>query len=120
MSEAKNTYLHSKGDGRPVTFAQAVDRAIMNLVNAVGDKPIDTYSRQDANLVRDCLFERGLTKASVKRVRSPIWTHRAGSEGCLSDAKVGLSGSGVGLSELRTKLLTTDASLQSTSRFIKC
>jgi integrase len=70
--EAKNIYLHSKGDGRPVTFAQAADRAINNLVSAVGDKPIDTYSRQDANLFRDSLFDRGLNKASVKRMFGTI------------------------------------------------
>ena len=72
LSEAKNIYLHSKGDGRPVTFAQAADRAINNLVSAVGDKPIDTYSRQDANLLRDSLFDRGLNKASVKRMFGTI------------------------------------------------
>ena len=66
LSEAKNIYLHSKGDGRPVTFAQAVDRAVNNLLNTIGDKPIDTYSRQDANIIRDGLFDRGLNKASVK------------------------------------------------------
>tara|TARA_B110000046_G_scaffold122484_1_gene129112 strand:- start:32 stop:472 length:441 start_codon:yes stop_codon:yes gene_type:complete len=50
ISKAKNVYLYSKGDGRPVTFAQAVDRSINNLINIAGDKPIDTYSRQDAKL----------------------------------------------------------------------
>lgn len=68
LSEAKNIYLHSKGDCRPVTFAQAVDRAVNNLVSTVVDKPIDTYSRQDANLLRSSLFDRGLNKARVKRM----------------------------------------------------
>jgi integrase len=72
MSEAKAIYLRSKGMGRPVTFSQAVDRSINNLVNTVGDKPIDTYTRQDANLVRDGLFDRGLNKSSVKRMFSTI------------------------------------------------
>jgi len=63
MTEARDIYLRSKGDGRPATFSQAVDRAIGNLVDTVGNKPIDTYSRQDANCVRDALFERGLSKA---------------------------------------------------------
>jgi hypothetical protein len=48
LSETKVVYLESKGDGRPVTFAQAVDRAAYNLVSSVGDKPIDRYTRQDA------------------------------------------------------------------------
>jgi integrase len=72
ISEAKNIYLHSKGDGRPFTFAQAVDRAVNNLVSTVGDKPLDTYSRLDANLLRDSLFDRGLNKASVKRMFGTI------------------------------------------------
>jgi integrase len=72
MTEARDIYLRSKGDGRPVTFSQAVDRAIGNLVDTVGNKPIDTYSRQDANCVRDALFERGLSKASVKRMFGTI------------------------------------------------
>jgi len=68
ISEAKNIYLHSKRKSRPLTFSQAVERAVSNLINAVGDKPIDRYSRQDANLLRDNLFERGLGKSSVKRM----------------------------------------------------
>ena len=35
---AKNIYLRSKGDSRPITFSQAVEGAVSNLVNAVGDK----------------------------------------------------------------------------------
>ena len=72
LSEAKNIYLPSKGDCRPVTFAQAVDRAVNNLVSTVVDKPIDTYSRQDANLLRNSLFDRCLNKASVKRMFGTI------------------------------------------------
>ena len=72
MSDAKDIYLQSKSNGRPVTFCQAVNRAIHNLIETVGDKPIDLYSRQDANCVRDVLFERGLSKASVKRMFGTI------------------------------------------------
>ena len=72
MSEAKDIYLRAKGQGRPGTFAQAVARAIGNLIGTVGDKPIDTYSRQDAIRVRDALFERDLSKASVKRMFGTI------------------------------------------------
>ena len=72
LSEAKVVYLNSKSVDRPVTFTQAVDRAVNNLVSSVGDKPIDRYSRQDANVVRDSLLERGLSKASVKRIFGTI------------------------------------------------
>ena len=68
MSDAKDIYLHSKGNGRPITFSQAVERAVGNLINAVGNRPIDRYSRQDANLLRDEFLERGLGKSSVKRM----------------------------------------------------
>ena len=72
MSEAKTIYLKSKGNGRPITFTQAVDRATESLVGTIGDKPIDTYSRQNANVVRDALFERGLSRSSVKRIFGTI------------------------------------------------
>ena len=72
MSEAENIYLRAKGQGRPGTFAQAVARAIGNLIGTVGDKPIDRYPRQDAIRVRDALFERDLSKASVKRMFGTI------------------------------------------------
>jgi len=72
LSEAKNIYLEAKGIGRPITFSQAVDRAVANLISNVGDKPIDTYSRKDANRIRDALFERGLNRSSVKRIFGTI------------------------------------------------
>jgi hypothetical protein len=55
-----------------VTFAQGVDRAANNLISSVGDKPIDRYTRQDANVVRDSLLSRDLSKASVKRIFGTI------------------------------------------------
>jgi hypothetical protein len=51
MSEASVIYLSTKGEGRPVTFGTAVDRAINNLTDLVGDKPIDTCTRTEANLL---------------------------------------------------------------------
>jgi integrase len=72
MSEAGKIYLHTKGEGRPVTFRTAVERAINNLVSLIGDKPIDTYSRNDANMLRDSFFSRGLSRGSVDRMFSTI------------------------------------------------
>jgi hypothetical protein len=51
MSEASVIYLRTKGEGKPVTFGTAVDRAIKNLTDLVGDKPIDTCTRTEANLL---------------------------------------------------------------------
>jgi hypothetical protein len=45
---------------------------VNSLISSVGDKPIDRYTRQDANVVRDSLLERGLSKASVKRIFETI------------------------------------------------
>ena len=72
MSEAGQIYLRTKGAGRPLTFGTAVDRAINNLTDLVGDKPIDTYTRTDANLLRDAFFGRGLRRGSVDRMFSTI------------------------------------------------
>jgi hypothetical protein len=44
LSEAKVIYVSIKSVGRSVAFNQAADRAINNLIDAVGDKPIDRYS----------------------------------------------------------------------------
>ena len=40
----------------------------------VGDKHIDTYSRQDANLLRDTLTDRALHSATVKKSLSTLCT----------------------------------------------
>ena len=72
LSEAKEIYLRIKGVDRPVTFSSAVERAINNLTDLIGDKPIDTYVRSDANMLRDSFFERGLSRGSVDRMFSTI------------------------------------------------
>jgi len=72
MREAGSIYLSAKASTRPITFRTAVDRGIKNLTELVGDKPIDTYTRTDANLLRDSFFERGLSKGSVSRMFSTI------------------------------------------------
>jgi integrase len=67
MTEARGIYLKAKGTSRPRTFTQAIDRVVNNLIELVGDKPIDRYSRQDANLLRDHLTDRALNSATVKK-----------------------------------------------------
>ena len=52
LSKTKNIYLDEKAGSRPITFSQAADRAVMNVINIAGDKPIDGYTRQDANTDR--------------------------------------------------------------------
>lgn len=71
LTDAKNEYVRLKGAGRSITFSQGADRAVRYLIEACGEKPIDTYTRQEVNTFRDGLFGRGLTRASVKRVLIP-------------------------------------------------
>lgn len=72
LSEAKALYVKAKGEGRSVTFAQAADRAVRYFIDMHGDRPIDAYTRREANSFRDALFERGLAKPSVQRVLSVL------------------------------------------------
>lgn len=67
LSEAQSIYLKAKQKGRPKTFNTAVDRSVRCLVGLHGDKPIDTYSRSEANQLRDAFVEKGLGKASIQR-----------------------------------------------------
>ena len=53
MTEAGQIYLKAKGASRPLTFSQAVTRSARYLVSVAGDKPIDSYVREDANSLRD-------------------------------------------------------------------
>lgn len=68
LTDAKDQYVRLKGAGRAVTFLQGADRVVRYMIEVCGDKPIDAYSRQEVNRLRDELFGRGLTQASVKRV----------------------------------------------------
>ena len=66
LSEGNIIYLSAKASYRPQTFMQSVERAVHNLISVAGDKPIDTYTRKDANLLRDTLYKRGLFLISLK------------------------------------------------------
>jgi len=67
MSEALDFYVNIKGKGRDKRFFAYAKRAIGYLFDAVSDKPISSYTRSDANALRDLLIERGLVVSSVKR-----------------------------------------------------
>ena len=72
MTEAGSLYLSAEASNRPQTLREAVDRAVTNLTDLVGDKPIDTYEPTDANSLRDSLFERGRSRGTVSGVLSTI------------------------------------------------
>ncbi|MGH1462594.1 MAG: DUF6538 domain-containing protein [Neptuniibacter sp.] len=72
LEEAEQLYLCTKGVNKPKEFAHTVTRAVRYLIQAVGNKPIDTYTRDDANAYKDFLLNRRLSVSSVKRNISVI------------------------------------------------
>lgn len=72
ITQAKDQYVTAKQGGRSITFIQGADRAVRYLLEVCEDKPIDAYSRQEVNALRDRLFERGLGRLSVKRLFSTL------------------------------------------------
>jgi len=68
LSEAVGIYLQLKGKGRPVTFHRAAERACGYVIDICGDKPLEAYTKADANAFRDALIARGLAGSSMTRV----------------------------------------------------
>jgi hypothetical protein len=72
MTEARDLYVQAKQNGRSITFRQAANRSVGHLIRLCGDKPIDIYTRVEANALRDKFVAQGLSKASVKRTLNVI------------------------------------------------
>lgn len=73
LIEAMDFYLAAQGSDRPKSFYSSTRRSVAYLCESVGNKPIDTYLRADANIFRDYLInERGISVTSAKRVISSI------------------------------------------------
>ncbi len=72
LSEAKDLYLRLKGPGKGKVFTRGADRNTEYLTEVAGDKPVDTYTSQDAAKFRDWMLERGMTVVTVKRVFATI------------------------------------------------
>ncbi len=72
LSSSLNLYFKLKGVGKGDIFFRASRRAVKNVIECLGDRPIDLYSTIDAAKFRDYLFDRGLISSSVKRVFSII------------------------------------------------
>lgn len=72
LTEAKELYVGTKKEGRSATFVRAAERCTEYLIACHGDKPLDAYTRSEVNQFRDALFERGLSKASVKRTFNAV------------------------------------------------
>lgn len=67
LSEAMGIYLRLKGQGKSKTFHRAAERSCGYVVEVCGDKPINSYTKAEANTFRDALIERGLAGTSITR-----------------------------------------------------
>lgn len=72
LSEAMAIYLRLKGQGRPVTFHRAAERACGYVIDACGDKHLEAYTKADANAFRDALIARGLAGSSITRIFATV------------------------------------------------
>jgi integrase len=72
LSEAVEVYLGLKGRDKPATYRRAAERACGYVIDACGDKPLDTYTKSDSNAFRDSLIKRGLAGSSMTRVFASV------------------------------------------------
>ena len=72
LDDASVNYLRLKGNGRSKTFFQGANRSIAYLREAGGDKMVTDMHPSDASVLRDYLFKRGMSSASVKRIFASV------------------------------------------------
>jgi integrase len=72
MMEAVDVYLRLKSTKQSLTFIRAAKRNGKYVVEALGNRPITSYSSSDAAAFRDYLFDKGLALGSVKRIFGSI------------------------------------------------
>ena len=72
LDDALVNYLRLKGNGRSKTFIQGANRSIAYLREAGGDKMVTDMHPSDASVLRDYLFKRGMSSASVKRIFASV------------------------------------------------
>ena len=65
LSEALESYLRLKSEGRDHVFVRGATRKIKRVIKYLGDKPIDRYSSSEAATVRDKELKRGISVASI-------------------------------------------------------
>ena len=68
MMEAVDIYLRLKANNDSQTFIRAAKRNGRYVSEALGNRPITSYSSSDAAAFRDYLFDKGLALGSVKRI----------------------------------------------------
>nr|WP_276204532.1 tyrosine-type recombinase/integrase [Candidatus Terasakiella magnetica] len=72
LNDAKDLYLKLKGQGKNKTFNQTTNRSVAYVIELLGNKPICSYKKADANKFRDHLIAKKLTIGSVKRIVSVV------------------------------------------------
>ena len=72
MSEAFELYLRLKGVGKNKVFIRTANRNTQYVTKLLGDRPISSYSSNEAAQFRDWCIDRGMSIKTVKRVFSSI------------------------------------------------
>ena len=84
LSEARETYCEMKGRADDRRFVGYTSRVVSEIIQLVGDKAINGYTRNDALLFRDSLLKREVSNNTVKRnfecIRA-IWNFAARENG---------------------------------------
>ena len=72
LSEACELYLRLKGAGKDKVFIRTANRNTGYVTKLLGDRPISSYSSNEAAQFRDWCIDRGMGIKTVKRVFSSI------------------------------------------------
>ena len=72
LSEACELYLRLKGVGKDKVFIRTANRNTQYVTNLLGDRPISSYSSNEAAQFRDWCIGQGMGIKTVKRVFSSI------------------------------------------------
>ncbi|WP_281993536.1 site-specific integrase [Sulfitobacter geojensis] len=62
------TYLDLKGRNKSEGFQRTTERSCGYVIDVCGDKPLNEYTKGDANAFRDALIKRGLAGSSITRI----------------------------------------------------
>ena len=72
LSEACELYLRLKGVGKDKVFTRTANRNTQYVTKLLGDRPISSYSSNEASQFRDWCIEKGMGMKTVNRVFSSI------------------------------------------------
>ena len=72
MSEACELYLRLKGVGKDKVFLRTANRNTGYVTKLLGDRPISSYSSNEASQFRDWCIDKGMGIKTVKRVFASV------------------------------------------------